>query len=249
LLRGRTRAERWLASQRRADVIILILSVYLLLGPGGGAYSATSILITVVGVTFYLAASRLQETGVLVLRNLKVIVVACVLIYVTLGESATASVGQFLNRSADLTGRATDIWPAVLAMAARHPILGAGYGNAWGLGGELSQTVQVEQAHNGYLDVYLQLGIVGCTLLAFFFLNWCSRIQSLGSVNFEWGMFGACFLLMTLIYNLSETGFFDTYTGTAMVLIVFAFAGACDNREAAVRFRKRTTLKLARTLN
>lgn len=86
-----------------------------------------------------------------------------------------------LGRSADLTGRER-IWEAVLARAAERPWAGWGFATPWvpsdpafdGWIIDHGQTVM--QAHNMWIDVAMQLGIVGVILLAalFFAFVWRS---------------------------------------------------------------------------
>jgi exopolysaccharide production protein ExoQ len=201
-----------------ADIFVLLVALFLLIGPGGGTYSATAIFVTVLGVVIFMVLDRREGLAHWLAANLKVIFIGLVLFYLLLAEPLTAVVTSILGRDENLTGRATDIWPLVLEMAARHPILGAGYGGVWGLGSDLSLAVGVEQAHNGFLDVYLELGAVGIALLAAFILSVCQKIRRVIDFQFEWGVFGISFLPMILIYNLSETAFFDVYLGVAMVL-------------------------------
>jgi O-antigen ligase len=214
--------------QANADIAILGLSIYLLVGPGGGAYSATSIVITVVGLVAFWCLRRSPKMALAMLSNLKAVLILSVVLYLVFGSLISGEVSALLNRSPDLTSRATSIWPIVTAVADRHPILGTGYGNAWGVGGELSRLTGVEEAHNGYLDIYLQLGIVGCIVLFFFFMHWCSRIQGFVKNDLQSGMLEASLLMMVLINNLSETAFFDMYLGIAMVFAPMALSGTID---------------------
>ena len=69
------------------------------------------------------------------------------------------------------------IWLPVVNYAKDHLLLGAGYGSFWNVGSDspiLRYTVGkawivggVSEAHNGYLDVLAQIGIVGLMLAAF----------------------------------------------------------------------------------
>lgn len=76
-----------------------------------------------------------------------------------------------IGRNATLTGR-TKLWGLVLADAGQAPWLGWGFGGYWGGLGSPAASVwsalgsQPWSAHNGYLDVALQLGLIGCLLLA-----------------------------------------------------------------------------------
>jgi exopolysaccharide production protein ExoQ len=81
-----------------------------------------------------------------------------------------ASILEFLGRDSTFTGR-TDIWEAVFDSILRRPLLGYGYGAFWnGLQGESANVIlacgwAVPHAHNGFLEVWLQLGMVGLSLL------------------------------------------------------------------------------------
>lgn len=74
-----------------------------------------------------------------------------------------------LGRSADLTGR-EDIWAAVLERAGERPVAGWGFASPWMPweasfdGWIIDHDQTVMQAHSVWIDVYLQLGIIGLVL-------------------------------------------------------------------------------------
>ena len=150
------------------------------------------------------------------------ILVSLVLAYPVLSGLLLRITTSALSRREDLTGR-TDIWRTLLEVASKSPLLGVGYGGFWGLN-PVGNQLEVGQGHNGFLDVYLELGGVGIVLLAAFFLSVCTKIQREFRYGTSWGVFGICFLLVTLIYNLSETAFFDLYLGTGLVMLSVAFS-------------------------
>lgn len=83
--------------------------------------------------------------------------------------SRYTEVAAAVGRDATLTGR-TDIWAAVLERVAARPVLGYGWGGVWQdswLADELARTVgfRFYHAHSGFLDLLLQVGVVGTVLL------------------------------------------------------------------------------------
>jgi exopolysaccharide production protein ExoQ len=84
-------------------------------------------------------------------------------------SSSTSVIFGFLGKDATLTGR-TDLWPAVSRMISQHPLWGYGYSGFWN--GRLSDASivwravhwEVPHSHNGYLDLGLDLGLVGLGL-------------------------------------------------------------------------------------
>ncbi|KRB36243.1 O-antigen ligase family protein [Microbacterium sp. Root180] len=90
------------------------------------------------------------------------------------------SIFAALGRSADLTGR-EDIWDAVLERAGERPWLGWGYATPWAPwdpafdGWIIDHGQTVLQAHNMWVDIRMQLGIVGVVVTAFVYLAFVWR--------------------------------------------------------------------------
>jgi hypothetical protein len=76
----------------------------------------------------------------------------------------------FIGKSPDMTGR-SGIWKNVMALVAQRPIQGWGWVSYWipgvapfkGLG--IVHGVEYYQAHNAYIEMFFQLGVVGLALL------------------------------------------------------------------------------------
>jgi hypothetical protein len=87
---------------------------------------------------------------------------------------------SLLGRSADLTGRES-IWAAVAERAGERPLLGWGFSSPW-VPTEpafdrwiVDHGETVMQAHNMWLDVSLQLGLVGVVIMALTYLAFIWR--------------------------------------------------------------------------
>jgi exopolysaccharide production protein ExoQ len=100
---------------------------------------------------------------------------------VAIGGTVIAALGVWLlrepllgllGRSSDLTGRSDKIWTKVLARADEHPIFGNGFSSPWIPTDPAfdewitDHGITVFHAHNMWLDVLLQLGVVGVVLMA-----------------------------------------------------------------------------------
>jgi hypothetical protein len=105
---------------------------------------------------------------------------------IAIGGSAAAALAvwllreplfSLLGRSADLTGRSDKIWTKVLERAAEHPVFGNGFSSPWvpwdpAFAGWIEDHhITVFHAHNMWLDVLLQLGVVGVVLMALAYLS------------------------------------------------------------------------------
>ena len=132
-----------------------------------------------------------------------------VLLWVMLiySETFVPFIAAFLQRDETLTGR-TDIWQLALLIAERHPILGAGFGGYWVTGNEISEAFSgYLTAHNGLLDVYIEIGIVGIILLLLFHLGLFRKLCREFNRNTGWAIFGISFLIMSLLFNYTESIF------------------------------------------
>jgi len=116
---------------------------------------------------------------------------------------------QLLGKDATLTDR-TLLWADLLKVEI-NPILGAGFESFW-LGERFrefaaSRWWAPNQAHNGYLETYLNLGVVGLFLLIVLLIAtfWKGRRELF--TNFEFGRFRLGFLLAVIAYNWTEAAF------------------------------------------
>jgi exopolysaccharide production protein ExoQ len=130
-----------------------------------------------------------------------------------------ASVVEMLGRDPSLTDR-TKVWADVLALT-DNPLLGAGFESFW-LGERLDKLWakwwwEPNQAHNGYIETYINLGLVGLFLLAGILISTFRKIRLDLLGNFEFGRLGLGFLFVILIYNYSEA----TFKGVHLVWTVF----------------------------
>ncbi len=101
--------------------------------------------------------------------------------YITAGSIAVVSVPMvwllrdqilgLFGKSSDLTGR-IDIWDAVTHLAEQRPVFGWGWVSYWPTWVEpfkdlyTRNGLPVPHAHNAWLDVWLQLGVVGVVIFA-----------------------------------------------------------------------------------
>lgn len=128
------------------------------------------------------------------------------------GESVVTGA---LGRQSNLTGR-TDIWRASIA-AADSPVLGTGFESFWntnvekvavGLPGYDAATVHnLVSAHNGYIEVYLDLGWVGLCLIALILVSGYRHAIKTFQHNPEVGSLILAYIATCIFYSITEVGF------------------------------------------
>jgi O-antigen ligase len=207
-----------------AEGLVLATALYLI-GGFRGAYPATATGVLIIGTASLLLLYRMKS-NIAHMATLMVFMVGTALLCLTFFDSLVPIVTSVFQRDESFTGR-TDIWRAVLDVASRSPLLGVGYGGYWGLQDEMVRsTVRATEAHSGYLDVYLEVGIVGIVLLLAFLLSYHRRaLRELNHAN-DWGLFGICLLMMTLMHNFTESNFLRTssYFWNVTVFVTIALS-------------------------
>jgi len=116
---------------------------------------------------------------------------------------------QVLGKDRTLTDR-TLVWRDCLSIHI-NPILGAGFESFWL--GERQEIMNSKwnwhpnEAHNGYLETYLNLGVVGLFILIAMLLAtfWKARYELL--TNFSFGRFRVALFFSVLVYNWTESSF------------------------------------------
>jgi exopolysaccharide production protein ExoQ len=152
--------------KRSLIVIALGVSGYVLLR----TESQTALLLSIVGVLALLTFATLRRvTGRLQLPAMLAALVATGVASIAISSGA-ASLFAFLGRDSTLTGR-TDIWASAFLHIQERPLLGYGWGAIWVDGSPVGASIRntlgftVAHAHNGYLDLALQIGIFGAMIV------------------------------------------------------------------------------------
>lgn len=116
---------------------------------------------------------------------------------------------HILGRKSNLTDRVY-IWAAVLAMHT-NPFLGTGFESFW-MGSRLQSVWNLSvsgigEAHNGYLEVYINLGWIGELLLAAMVITAYPRILHTLRQMPRLGTLALAYFIAALVYSLTEAGF------------------------------------------
>jgi O-antigen ligase len=210
LLRSRGRADR--GRHLLAQSILLTFGIVLL----GIADSKTSV------AGFILGAVLILATGMRTIRirpaRVHALCLALVLAAgVTFLFGGQAVVIDSLGRNSSLSGR-TDIWAAVIPTAP-NSIVGAGFEGYWispsaeqlwrslALAGWWHPELLVPEAHNGYIEVYLNLGWVGVGLISVILISGYRHSVAAFRLNPSVGSLALAYVIVSAVYSVTEAGF------------------------------------------
>lgn len=149
---------------------------------------------------------------------------------------STGTLLTLLGRNPTLTGR-TEIWTAVLSFHT-NPLIGTGFDSFW-----QSSRIQevasrigytgITEAHNGFLEVYLNLGLIGVALLVSLLVRGYLRALVLLRTQPHLGQLCIVFIVTNIMFNLSEAGFKQLSPNwIAFMLATIEIPGLLPNRPA-----------------
>jgi O-antigen ligase len=194
------------------------------------AHSATST------VSFALGAGLMFATLLPVFRVRPVAVHALIAVLVLAGAftmyvGGQAEVVQAMGRQTNLTGR-TEIWNAIIPMAP-NPVVGAGFESFW-LGPRLEKlwndfpVLHLNEAHDGYIEVYLNLGWVGVSLIALILIYGYGAAVAALRRQPVMGCLMVAYVVAATTYNITEAGFRMLNPIWFFLLLIVAASGGAS---------------------
>jgi O-antigen ligase len=129
---------------------------------------------------------------------------------------------EMMGKDATLTDR-TVIWNLLLSMTP-NVWFGVGFENFW-LGSRLEKiwglySLQLNQAHNGYLEIYLNLGWVGIALLILVLLVGYQTVMTGLRRSSSTGNILLAFFMVGVVYNFTEAAFFRISAPAWFILLL-----------------------------
>jgi exopolysaccharide production protein ExoQ len=192
------------------DFFLMLLMMYLLLK----ANSMTSLVVFIVGLIILvfdqILHSDLKRINRAVIGAIIFLVVVQIFLVGFAGDSLSSHFFSATKRNASLTDR-IPLWKDLIQMASRHPIIGSGFGGFW-----VPEKIMALwnkypwgplAAHNGYLDIYLDLGILGLLIFLIAVFQSHRNILSSSESGNKSRTLQYTLLVMILLHNFTESSF------------------------------------------
>lgn len=215
--------QNWPKKKLTLDLLLLILTFWLLRG-SKNSHSSTAIIAFAVCATILFGLQFIRKRAArakrIILGATVVSMLLAPFVYlvfeafdttpVTLALSATGRDFTFTDR--------TLLWADVLHNAERSPVVGVGIGAFWV--GPIGYAMypldkwsgktpewRPQQGHNGYIDVYVELGVIGVVLLLIIIgIGFAGALDDLQN-QFALGSLRLVLLLSIIMNNMTETSF------------------------------------------
>lgn len=206
LIEARTDSGKKMDNADLISRIFLLMMVFWLLSIAG---SATALISLILGAAFLLfmqlpfAKKQIRYLGSYSLA----IAFFIILLYVIPGIDEAFL--KLMGRDATFTGR-TAIWEDLLKEPI-NPLVGTGYQSFWL--GDGAQRIwdkyyfHPTQAHNGYIETYLNVGVIGVFLLIALIVSTAIKLKQETLLGSSFGMLRFSFLVLAVIYNWTEAMF------------------------------------------
>ena len=200
----------------------LVLAISFLLASG----SATSIVTIIIVLVVYYVNKLLKNK----LNLVNIGLCMTILLYITIKlQSIVGSYfTNFSGRDLTLTGR-TYIWDAIISQVGIGLIHGYGYGTFWGYNQLLEQSivskytgyiggVTVNGAHNGFLELMLQIGAIGTLIFIVILVQSGNNLKKIKDKSIF--QFSSFFYIYILIYFITERSLWNMGYQTLFIFII-----------------------------
>ena len=227
----------WESRQNRPTYLIFFsLSVALLVL----SRSMTSIIVTVLtlSVGFY-RRSRLRPYQSVAFLAISLLVGFVATVYL---QSRMDSIFAMIGRDSNLTGR-IPLWRLSIAAMLHRPLLGAGWDAFWpGPEGDTIRNLVrwvVPHAHNGFLEISLNIGVIG--LLIFMLFNFDCFRRALRYANDEsktFRLWPLLFYSYTFFFFFTEAPPVDRHTLMFVLFCALSVSMTEETRMKAIEYRQ-----------
>ena len=172
--------------------------------------SKTSITCLVIAIAILVASRR----PLIARKPVRIVTVTAVGALAYVAADSLFNVKEYvlamLGRDATFTNR-TELWAVVRGLQ-KNAFVGTGFMSFWS--GERMAAVWkalgagINQAHNGYLEQYLNLGYVGIAFIIAIALSALFSVLKQLKTDFSGGVLRLCLLSIALLYNYTEASFY-----------------------------------------
>lgn len=213
--------QNWAKQKLSLDLLLLGLTLWLLRG-SKNSHSSTAIIGFIICAAVLFALRFVKKRAARAKRIILGVTIALILlapfaylVFEMFDTTPVALVLEATGRDLTLTDR-TLIWSDLLHIAEKSPVVGLGFGALWvgHIGYDMypmnnwsrkTPGWRPNEGHNGYIDVYVELGAIGVALL--FVVIGVAFAGALNDLQneFELGSLRLVLLLSILLNNITET--------------------------------------------
>ncbi len=188
--------------------LVLIMTIYLLT-IAGSATSSTCFIVGIIlmyFINYYYDKNRLKSAFKYLSIGFIVIIVLIIFGFEFMIDKYLVVAGH-----EDTFWGRVNLWQELIGMMGKSYLFGVGYDSFW-----LGNTMEVlwdkywwrpTEAHNGYVEIYLELGITGLVLMAIVLVKTYKNISKSILINYKYGLLRITYFVIAVLYNIMESAF------------------------------------------
>ncbi len=203
------------------NYLISLLSAFLIIMAGSSTAIVILFLLFLTIMIFKIekvfSILRIKRFFLLFLMGFAVVTIIALF---TLSTEIFALITEIFNKDLTLTGR-TLFWPYLINEFKEHILLGYGYGAFWIMGSShvnrffVENGIRVNTAHNGFIDIAVQLGLSGLLPILLIIYSFIRRAL------ITYDNLALLAILAILITNITETTLFQPMSITTFIFMFF----------------------------
>jgi len=220
------RARRWFF------LVTALAAFALLLMSSSKTSLALAVLTPVISATVLGLSNVLRISPVIVLVFMGALGLVGWFFFSLSSQFGFADLSILLFDDETFTGRTT-IWAFSIDAISRSPLLGHGYASFWATGTDSivfreapGFVASLLQSHSGYIDVWVETGVIGFALLVLLLACTILQISRLGPTAPGLAWLCLTVVLFAVIHNTMETSWFRGFSFLWMQFLLVAFLSA-----------------------
>ncbi|MGZ5470782.1 MAG: O-antigen ligase family protein [Nitrososphaeraceae archaeon] len=231
----------WCNNKRQEiiDFVLLLMVIWILHGPissiGRSSLSQVGIIGTYIGFVILIISIYFRNNPRIIEKYLiggsLLILFTNFAFEVFTGTTLLEKLVLLSGREMTFTGR-TWVWNELVKVGLKNPFFGCGFGGFWV--NITNIDFPFSTGHNGYLDVFVDLGLVGLLLLTIIIIIAYSDIRSIILNHFDLGLIRLVFIITIIITNFIESTFIKPSSLLWYLFIIISIRGSRIKEEDSI---------------
>ena len=200
------------------DSALLLMTLYLL----WGSRSTTSLLVLLMGTALLILGGVFRGQTKKMNRWVLALLLFFGIMLVFGGSSFFSVFLKITAKDSSFTGR-IPLWTDLLQIGIRNPLTGSGYASFWPSHAALmwrKYNFLPIQSHNGYIDVFLDLGLAGFALLLYWIIQTYRNILKDFERKLETSRLMLAFFIMVIFHNIMESTLIKPFNLLWMIFLL-----------------------------
>jgi exopolysaccharide production protein ExoQ len=206
LVRFKRKASPALKRRSYLEALLFFGVAWMLVGPGDNRpmTAIATLAMCMVALVCLLRTDRSLRYRIFTFLSAFTVVSGLALALISVAGILPGVGADMVGRDRTLTGR-TYIWDEVRRAGWESPIFGVGYGGYWEGHRVFPVVGIVNEGHNGYLDVFVETGVVGILLILVLIAAFARDANREKTRHYDWACLRIVLLLLVVAHNFTET--------------------------------------------